>query len=183
MTTHPALAQDNAPANDGTTPSPATPTPGLTARQWLILDFIRASTRHWGYPPTLREIGIAAGLSSVSAVSYQIGRLEAMKMIARDPGRLRAYRVIASDREAQPLPVVTLAGCPLADGDQLEDDTEHTFVLQVVLDPDVKRALLAGAELTVKRMPLTPADGAAFANTLYGHVTAITHRLGATPHP
>ncbi|MGI5414222.1 LexA family protein [Streptomyces chartreusis] len=182
MTTHHALAVAGSPAAEGTPTSQASEAPPLTKRQWMILDFIRASTRHRGYPPTLREIGTAAGLSSVSAVSYQIGRLVEMKMISRDPGRLRAYRVIAGDRATQPLPVVSLTGCPLLEGGQSEDDTERTFVLKVILDPDLKSALLAGAELTVERMPLTADDGAAFPNALYGHVTAITHRLG-TPNP
>nr|WP_107905404.1 winged helix DNA-binding protein [Streptomyces chartreusis] len=178
MTTHHALAPSDTPAAEEAAPSHATGTPQLTKRQWMILDFIRASTQHRGYPPTLREIGTAAGLSSVSAVSYQIGRLEEMNMIAREPGRLRAYRVVAGDRATQPLPVVSLIGCPLIEGGQREDDTERTFVLKVILDPDLKGALLAGAELTVERMPLTADDGAAFPNALYGHVTAITHRLG-----
>uniref|UniRef100_UPI003F49645A LexA family protein n=1 Tax=Streptomyces chartreusis TaxID=1969 RepID=UPI003F49645A len=181
MTTHPALAVADSPTAEDCSPSYTTETLQLTERQWKILDFIRASTRHRGYPPTLREIGTAAGLSSVSAVSYQLGRLEAMKVIARDPGRLRAYRVIVGDRATQPLPVVSLSGCSFLDGRQSGDDTERAFVLKVVLDPDLKRALLAGAELTVERMPVT-ADKNAFPNALYGHVTAITHRLG-TPNP
>jgi repressor LexA len=48
----------------------------LTAKQQAILDAIRASIASRGYPPSMREIGDAAGLSSLSSVSHQLGQLE-----------------------------------------------------------------------------------------------------------
>ncbi|MFF4051947.1 LexA family protein [Streptomyces chartreusis] len=162
-------------------PSHITAPPKLTERQWMILDFIRASTRHLGYPPTLREIGHAAGLSSTSSVSHHIERLEQMNVIAREPGRPRAYRVIVGDRATQPIPAVNLVGCPLLETRNDGDHTEPAQVLKIAIDPALKHALLAGAYLTVQHLPVADPDGTTFTNAVYGHVTAVTHLLGS-PH-
>ncbi|MFZ4064510.1 MAG: repressor LexA, partial [Candidatus Nanopelagicaceae bacterium] len=45
---------------------------GLTPRQAKILDAIRTAIETNGYPPTMREIGQAAGLASPASVSYQL---------------------------------------------------------------------------------------------------------------
>jgi repressor LexA len=48
----------------------------LTPRQRLVLQVIEDSVQRHGYPPSMREIGDAAGLASTSAVSHQISALE-----------------------------------------------------------------------------------------------------------
>jgi repressor LexA len=73
----------------------------LTAKQQTILDAIRASIATRGYPPSMREIGDAAGLSSLSSVSHQLGQLELGGWIRRDPNRPRALEVLVDE------PVVT----------------------------------------------------------------------------
>lgn len=75
-------------------PAPRTPAGGLTARQELILDIIRSAVEDRGYPPTVRELGDAAGLSSPSSVSHQLKVLEEKGYIRRDPNRPRAMEVV-----------------------------------------------------------------------------------------
>ncbi|NED93798.1 transcriptional repressor LexA [Phytoactinopolyspora alkaliphila] len=89
--------------------------PILTPRQWKVLEVIRDSVERRGYPPSMREIGQAAGLASPSSVSHQLGVLEAKGYIRRDPHRPRALEVLAPPRDGEGQP-------PLADGDIAPDD-------------------------------------------------------------
>ncbi len=66
---------------------------GLTPRQRAILDMIRTTMDERGYPPSVREIGEGVGLTSPSSVSYQLGVLEKMGYLRRDPNRPRALVV------------------------------------------------------------------------------------------
>ncbi len=72
----------------------------LTAKQQAIFDAIRASIASRGYPPSMREIGDAAGLSSLSSVSHQLGQLELGGWIRRDPNRPRALEVLVDEPTA-----------------------------------------------------------------------------------
>ncbi|WOP18290.1 transcriptional repressor LexA [Raineyella sp. LH-20] len=72
----------------------------LTPRQQLILDIIRATVEDRGYPPTVRELGDAAGLSSPSSVSHQLKVLEEKGYIRRDPNRPRAMEVVVPDQDS-----------------------------------------------------------------------------------
>jgi repressor LexA len=65
----------------------------LTARQQAILDVIRNSVEHRGYPPSIREICEAAGLASTSSVAHQLTVLERKGYLRRDPNRPRAVDV------------------------------------------------------------------------------------------
>ncbi len=65
------------------------PGPDLSPRQRRIIQVIQDSVQQDGYPPTLREIGAAAGLSSTSSVSYQLSALEKMGCLSRGAGRPR----------------------------------------------------------------------------------------------
>jgi repressor LexA len=49
---------------------------GLTVRQRRVLEVIRNSVDRRGYPPSLREIGEAVGLTSPSSVAHQLSTLE-----------------------------------------------------------------------------------------------------------
>ncbi|WDN56065.1 LexA family protein [Streptomyces clavuligerus] len=66
---------------------------GLTLRQGAVVDAVLEHRAHKGYPPSMREIGAAVGLASTSSVAHQIGALERMRVLGRDPYRPRAYRV------------------------------------------------------------------------------------------
>ncbi|WP_029540324.1 transcriptional repressor LexA [Serinicoccus profundi] len=66
----------------------------LTNRQRRVLDVIRDSVDHRGYPPSLREIGDAVGLTSPSSVAHQLKTLERKGFLRRDPHRPRAIEVV-----------------------------------------------------------------------------------------
>lgn len=66
---------------------------GLTARQRAILTVIRETVEQRGYPPSVREIGEGVGLTSPSSVAHQLGTLERMGYLRRDPNRPRALVV------------------------------------------------------------------------------------------
>ncbi|MFM8965898.1 MAG: repressor LexA, partial [Actinomycetota bacterium] len=67
---------------------------GLTSRQLKILQAIKSAMEEKGYPPSMREIGEAAGLASPSSVKYQLEALESKGWIRRDPSRGRALEVL-----------------------------------------------------------------------------------------
>ena len=66
---------------------------GLTERQRRVLDVIRDNVERRGYPPSMREIGEAVGLTSPSSVSHQLAALERKGYLRRDPNRPRAIEV------------------------------------------------------------------------------------------
>ena len=66
---------------------------GLTPRQWRVLEVIRDHVERRGYPPSMREIGDAVGLTSTSSVSHQLSSLERKGFLRRDPNRPRAVEV------------------------------------------------------------------------------------------
>ncbi|MCE0485291.1 transcriptional repressor LexA [Ornithinimicrobium sediminis] len=66
----------------------------LTARQRRVLEVIRDSVDQRGYPPSLREIGEAVGLTSPSSVAHQLKMLERKGYLRRDPHRPRAIEVV-----------------------------------------------------------------------------------------
>lgn len=66
---------------------------GLTSRQSKILEVIREAVEARGYPPSVREIGEAVGLTSPSSVAHQLRVLEQKGYLRRDPNRPRALEV------------------------------------------------------------------------------------------
>src|SRR3954452_10283365 len=71
---------------------------GLTARQQKVLVFLRDEVERRGYPPSMREIGAAVGLTSTSSVSHQLATLQKKGFPRRDPNRPRAVEVRLPDR-------------------------------------------------------------------------------------
>jgi repressor LexA len=65
----------------------------LTARQRQVLEFIDAEVRVRGYPPSVREIGEAVGLSSSSTVHAHLAALQEKGYLVRDPTKPRAMEV------------------------------------------------------------------------------------------
>ena len=65
----------------------------ITARQRRILEFIRQTVQGRGYPPTVREIGEAVGLTSSSSVHAQLANLERRGLLRRDPTKPRAMEL------------------------------------------------------------------------------------------
>ncbi|MEV5832069.1 transcriptional repressor LexA [Nocardia sp. NPDC052112] len=69
----------------------------LTVRQRKVLEVIRTSVSERGYPPSIREIGDAVGLTSTSSVAHQLRTLERKGYLRRDPNRPRAVDVRGLD--------------------------------------------------------------------------------------
>ena len=117
---------------------------GLTPRQMKILEVIQSALDSQGYPPSMREIGIAAGLSSPSSVKYQLEVLEEKGWIRRDPTRGRALEILLPDGESgganesaiemDQMRAVPLVGRIAAGGPILaEQSIEETFPLPASL--------------------------------------------------
>jgi len=96
---------------------------GLTRRQQQVLDFIREYVRDNGYPPTVREICAALGLSSPATVHAHLANLERRGLLARDPSKPRALDVKGAPRQPRPLPLVgrVAAGVPVLAEENVED--------------------------------------------------------------
>src|SRR5438874_9253950 len=93
----------------------------LTERQNKILDYIRYVTRARAYPPSVREIGEAVGLSSSSTVHNHLNQLERRGLIKRDPSKSRTVQLVEDVQSADlrrlavSIPVVgsVAAGTPI----------------------------------------------------------------------
>src|SRR6201981_3080153 len=79
----------------------------LTERQRTILNVIRESVTSRGYPPSIREIGDAVGLTSTSSVAHQLRTLERKGYLRRDPNRPRAVDVRGAEEPAAAQAVLT----------------------------------------------------------------------------
>ena len=96
--------------------TPPTPSGGpLTTRQRQVLEFIDAEVRQRGYPPSVREIGDAVGLSSPSTVHAHLAALQDKGYLRRDPSKPRAIEVTlepstGADIQRRPVRHVPLLG-------------------------------------------------------------------------
>jgi len=95
----------------------------LTARQRTILNVIRASVNERGYPPSIREIGDAVGLTSTSSVAHQLRTLERKGYLRRDPNRPRAVDVRGPED-----PAAATEAAPRTDSAGSDALPEPTFV-------------------------------------------------------
>ena len=66
----------------------------LTKRQQEIFDFVKRYVGEHGYPPTVRDIGKAIGLTSSSTVHAHLGNLERLGLLRRDPSKPRALELL-----------------------------------------------------------------------------------------
>ncbi|MGH3787002.1 MAG: transcriptional repressor LexA [Pseudonocardiaceae bacterium] len=85
----------------------------LTPRQRRVLEVIREWVKRFGYPPSVREIGEAVGLTSTSSVVHQLRALERKGYLRRDPNRPRAVGV----RPADSVPAPSAAASDIPDGE------------------------------------------------------------------
>src|SRR6202023_2339838 len=101
----------------------------LSDRQAKILDYIRYVTRVRNYPPSVREIGEAVGLSSSSTVHNHLNQLERRGLIKRDPSKSRTVQLVQDAevdkkrRNAISVPVVgnVAAGAPILAEQNIEE--------------------------------------------------------------
>ncbi|MFZ1160686.1 transcriptional repressor LexA [Mycobacterium sp.] len=103
------MSDSDTPAAESDRPSRSSES-GLTPRQRTILDVIRASVTSRGYPPSIREIGDAVGLTSTSSVAHQLRTLEKKGYLRRDPNRPRAVDVRSADDTSKPPVLTDVAG-------------------------------------------------------------------------
>jgi repressor LexA len=146
----------------------------LTDRQAKILDYIRHVTRIRNYPPSVREIGEAVGLSSSSTVHNHLNQLERRGLIRRDPSKSRTVQLVADQeadtkrRGALAVPVVgnVAAGVPITAEQNVEDHLvvsgdvaqEGWFFLRVRGDSMINAGILDGDLVLVRPQPEAP-DG------------------------
>lgn len=95
----------------------------LPVRQREVLEVIRTWVERFGYPPSVREIGEAVGLTSTSSVAYQLRALEQKGYLRRDPNRPRAIGVLPPDAAPVPADVSGEVGATTLVGDDTVDDT------------------------------------------------------------
>src|SRR4051812_27336257 len=99
---------------------------GLTPRQRKVLEVIRDSVERRGYPPSMREIGEAVGLTSSSSVSHQLAALERKGFLRRDPNRPRAIEVRHPDGAPAHAPGAAAPRAAAADGRGAGADVDET---------------------------------------------------------
>lgn len=85
-------------------PDPPAEPAGLTPRQRKVLEVIRDWVERFGYPPSVREIGDAVGLTSTSSVHHQLRTLERKGYLRRDPNRTRAVDVRSPEESPDAAP-------------------------------------------------------------------------------
>jgi repressor LexA len=99
----------------------------LTKRQQEIFDYVKRYAREHGYPPTVRDIGKAIGLTSSSTVHAHLANLEKLGLLRRDPTKPRAIEVLGEKTKAAPrapgLPLVgqVAAGQPVLAEENIEE--------------------------------------------------------------
>jgi repressor LexA len=145
----------------------------LTKRQREIFDFVRRYGEEHGYPPTVRDIGKAIGLTSSSTVHAHLANLEKLGVLRRDPTKPRAIEVLVDKAKAavvpSGLPVVgqVAAGQPVLAEENIEEyvpvppiagGDEGEFVLRVKGDSMVGAGIFEG-DYVVVRPQETASDG------------------------
>jgi repressor LexA len=151
----------------------------LTPRQRRILDFIQQTVRDRGYPPTVREIGEAVGLTSSSSVHAQLENLGRRGLLRKDPAKPRAIEVAGARRAgAVDVPVVgrIAAGAPIMAEENVETylavaeelaGSGELFGLRVHGDSMVDAGILDGDLVVVRRQDVAQ-DGAVIAALVPG---------------
>jgi repressor LexA len=147
----------------------------LTKRQQEIFEYIKRYSARHGYPPSVRDIGKAIGLTSSSTVHAHLANLEKLGLLRRDPSKPRAIELLVdrAKRAARPalgqLPVVgqVAAGQPVLAEENIEDyvsipeiagGEEGEYVLRVSGD-SMKDAGIFEGDYVVVRPQQTAQDG------------------------
>ena len=144
----------------------------LTKRQAAILDYIKREIKAKGYPPAVREIGQAVGLSSPSTVHSHLTTLEQLGYIKRDQNKPRALEVRLGDeaptfaiKEMVDVPILGVihAGLPTLAEENFEDtfpiplqyvhSNKQLFMLHVAGDSMVEAGIENGDLLIVEEGP------------------------------
>ena len=145
----------------------------LTKRQQEIFDFIKRYSAQHGYPPTVRDIGQAIGLTSSSTVHAHLANLERLGVLRRDPTKPRAMEVLVDRAKklvaAPGVPLVgrVAAGSPILAEENIEEyhqvppvigGDEADFMLRVNGDSMKDAGILDGDYVVVQKRS-TARDG------------------------
>jgi repressor LexA len=139
----------------------------LTSRQREILEYLKFRQKIRSYPPTVREIGEAVGLSSSSTVQNHLNTLERKGYIRRDPTKSRTIEVVDFDEVqaklskviAVPLIGRVAAGTPILAEENIEDHlvlsqelvgSDNAFALEVHGDSMKDAGILQGDFVVVR---------------------------------
>lgn len=143
----------------------------LTERQQQVLDYIKRAVEARGYPPSVREIGDAVGLSSPSSVHAQLNSLVAAGMIKKDPTKPRAIMITdespapaVSDARTRDVPLLgrIAAGTPILAIEHVEEvmplPTElvgdgPVFLLEVKGDSMINAGIHEGDLVAIHKQP------------------------------
>lgn len=146
----------------------------LSERQQEIMDYILSEVQRKGYPPSVREIGEAVGLSSSSTVHAHLEKLEELGYIRRDPTKPRAIEVLigsGADWEQTKMaknlinvPIVgtVTAGAPILAAQNIQDyfplphdftRREDVFMLRVKGDSMINAGIYDGDLVIVNQEP------------------------------
>jgi len=134
--------------------------------QRRVLDFIKSEIQEKGYPPSVREIGAALGISSTSTVHGHLRRLEKKGLLHRNALKPRAMEVVGALRGTSaaitPVPLVgrVTAGHPIFAEENLDDfipvpdmmlgEGEH-FILNVIGESMIDAGIMDGDYVIVKK--------------------------------
>ena len=143
---------------------------GLTPRQLKILEVIKAAIESQGYPPTMREIGTAAGLASPASVKYQLECLQQKGWIRREATRGRAIEIkvpgepenAITPEKTRLVPLVgrIAAGAPILAEQEVEEvfplpeslvGPGDVYLLKVVGDSMVDAAICDGDFVVIRQ--------------------------------
>jgi repressor LexA len=144
----------------------------LTKRQQEIFDFIKKYSAKYGYPPTVRDIGKAIGLTSSSTVHAHLANLEKIGLLRRDPTKPRAIELLVGKAKravSGGLPVVgrVAAGEPVLADENIEEyvevpplagGDEGEYVLTVTGDSMINAGIHDGDHVVVRAQE-TAKDG------------------------
>ena len=137
----------------------------LNRRQKQVLAYIREFLHDRGYPPSVREIGAAVGLSSSSTVHMYLNQLAERGFIKRDPSKPRAIDVLDESpwrqKKLMPVPLVgkVTAGLPITAIENVDDTfplpadlvgVDDTFMLTVQGDSMIEAGILDGDYIVVR---------------------------------
>jgi len=143
----------------------------ITDRQQQILDFILETVQSRGYPPSVREIGEAVGLSSPSTVHSHLSALAEGGYLRRDASKPRAIEVMDTGHDGDlrrapvrdvPLVGRIAAGSPILAEEDIEEifplptelvGNEPVFMLRVQGDSMIDAGIFDGDLVVVRRQP------------------------------
>ncbi len=153
----------------------------MTEKDWQILNFISAQLKTKGFPPSVREICDAVGLSSTATIHARLNKLEKLGYLVRDKAKNRSMRLVNYEDERTeqsalpqyekyldvPMYGVVTAGMPIT---AVQDNTEtfplpmsfaknkDLFMLKVRGESMINAAILDGDYIIVQQQP-TAANG------------------------